>query len=156
MELNERAGVTISDRQWVVDIADTPWKLMQGLSDIPEISPSTGMLFDVGWAHHITVTTARMMFPLDIAFISESLVITDIRRGLTPGQEVTSDTPARYFLEVNARELSGIGLGDRVSIELIAQEETPNLVSNWVNMAILVVSLAVAGTFAVSVARGSI
>ncbi|HEY33152.1 MAG TPA: DUF192 domain-containing protein [Dehalococcoidia bacterium] len=156
MELIERAGVTIRDRQWLVDIADTPWKLTQGLSDIPEISLGTGMLFDVGWVHHITVTTARMMFPLDVAFISESLVIADIRRGLTPGEIVTSDTPARYFLEVNAGELSGIGLGDHVSIELIAQEETPNLVSNWVNMAILVVSLAVAGTFAVSVARGRI
>ena len=151
-----RAGVTIRDRQWLVDIADTLWKLTQGLSDIPEISPGTGILFDVGWVHHITVTTKRMMFPLDIAFISESLVIVDLRRDLTPGQVVTSDTPARYFLEVNAGELSGVDLGNQVSITLLAQEETPNLVSNWVSMAILATNLAVAGAFVVSMTRGSI
>ena len=152
--MTRQAIVTIGDRHWLMDIADTPWKLTQGLSDIPEISPGIGMLFDVVWAHHITVTTARMMFPLDIAFISESLVITEIRRGITPGQEVTSDTPARYFLEVNAGELSGVDLNDQVSMELLAQEETPYLISNWVDMILMVISLTVAGAFTISMARG--
>jgi uncharacterized membrane protein (UPF0127 family) len=43
-----------------------------------------------------------MLFPLDIAFISEDMVITEVYRNVQPGYLVTSMSSVSYFLEVNA------------------------------------------------------
>ena len=51
--------VKISDKEWLASLADAPWELVQGLGGIPEMAPGTGMLFDLGFAQAITVTTSR-------------------------------------------------------------------------------------------------
>ena len=96
-----QVNVTIEDRQWAVAFAITLSELVQGLGGISEITQGTGMLFDLGFEQIITVTTEPMLFPLDIAFFSEELVITEIYRNIQQGYLVTSTSPARYFLEVN-------------------------------------------------------
>ena len=103
--------LAISNKEWLVSLAQTPWELTQGLGGIPEMPQGTGMLFDLGFEKTITVTTEPMLFPLDIAFLSESLAITEIYRDVQPGYQVSSTLPARYFLEVNAGELEGIDSG---------------------------------------------
>ena len=69
------------------------------------------MLFDMGYEQTITVTTEPMLFPLDIAFLSEALEVTEVYPNVAPGYQVNSIAPARYFLEVNAGELEGITEG---------------------------------------------
>ncbi len=96
------ALLTLDGKEWQVEVAVTPWELTQGLGGIPEIGPSTGMLFDLGFEQTIHVTTKPMLFPLDIAFFSDDLVVTEVYRDVQPGYLVTSALPARYFLEVNA------------------------------------------------------
>ena len=123
--------VTIADKDWLADLANTPWELVQGLGGITGIAPGTGMLFDMGFEQVITVTTEPMLFPLDIAFFSEAMVITEIYRNIQPGYLVTSTSPARYFLEVNAGELDGIDSGSQATFELL----TPVIAvaaSDWV------------------------
>ena len=111
-----QAIITIRDKQWQVSIADTPWELMQGLSGLPEILPRTGMFFDTGSTQIIQATTIFMLFPIDIAFFSETLVVTEVYRNIEPGYIVTSTTPARYFLEVNAGEAWDVQPNDSVTI----------------------------------------
>ena len=146
------AIVTIRDKQWGVNIASAPWELVQGLGGIAEIPPGTGMLCDTGWEQLITVTTESMLFPLDIAFLSESLVVVDLVQYFVPGHRITSVQPARYFLEVNAGEMDGIDLGDQVSVELLPLEEAP-VIPDWMNIMFSFMGFALMGALMVGMDR---
>jgi len=126
-----QANVNIDNKQWAVTIASTPWELVQGLGNIPQISPRTGMLFDLGYAQIINVTTEPMLFSLDIAFLSEDMVITEVYYDVPPGYLVTSTLPARYFIEVNAGELASVENGTQASFELL-DSGSPAQSSDWV------------------------
>jgi uncharacterized membrane protein (UPF0127 family) len=138
------AIVTIRDRQWVVDLATTPQKLAQGLGGLPYLPPGTGMLFDLGVEQVAVVTTQPMLFPIDIVFISRALVVTEVVPNTPPGQQVTSQGPARYFLEVNAGEAAGVEPGDPVLVQVVtpAQAAPGDVFSQLLN---LVVTVSVAG-----------
>jgi uncharacterized membrane protein (UPF0127 family) len=111
-----RATVTIRDKQWQAYLATTYQELLQGLSGVETIPPGTGMLFVLPADQAVTITTQLMRFPIDIIFISSSLAVVDVARGVVPGLLVSEATPVRYFLEVNAGEATGIEAGDSVSI----------------------------------------
>ena len=123
--MSGQAIITVDNKDWQITLAVTPWELSQGLGGLPEIIPGTGMLFDIGLEQTIEVTTVPMLFPLDIAFLSAELIVTEVYRNVAPGYLVTSTTPARYFLEVNADELEDVELGDSAIAEWLALEETP-------------------------------
>lgn len=147
--MSRRVLIIIKDRQWNTSLALTPYELSSGLSNILQIPPQTGMLFDLGVPQVIQVTTVSMLFPLDIAFLSETLVVTEVYRNIEPGYLVTSTIPARYFLEVNAGELEGIDVGDQAMLEVIipAQATAPDWVAalfgfmGFVVVGVLIVSL---------------
>jgi uncharacterized membrane protein (UPF0127 family) len=149
--MSGQATITIGDKQWQVSVADTPWELTQGLGGIPELPAETGMLFDLGWEQTVQVTTVPMLFPLDIAFFSETLVVTEVYRNIEPGYIVTSTLPARYFLEVNAGELDGIDTGDRATVEVILLAQT--VVPDWVSTMISLMGFVVMGMLTVSVVQ---
>jgi len=113
-----QAVVIIRDKQWQVSLATGYLELIQGLSNISQMSSETGMLFDLGYDRIFTVTTKEMLFPIDILRISSAMTVVDVAHDVQPGQLVTSDTPAQYFLEVNAGEANGISQSDRTSIQL--------------------------------------
>ena len=56
--------LTISNKEWLVGLAETPWELTQGLGGIPQVPQGTGMLFDMGFEQTVTATTEPMHFPL--------------------------------------------------------------------------------------------
>jgi len=127
-----QATVKIGDREWSVDVATLTWELSQGLGGLSELPNSIGMLFDLGWEQIIEVTTVPMLFPLDIAFFSEDLMMTELYREVEPGYIVTSQLPARYFLEVNAGELADIEVGSQAEVTLLSIENAtaaPDLTS---------------------------
>ncbi|MFC1991087.1 ArdC-like ssDNA-binding domain-containing protein, partial [Chloroflexota bacterium] len=64
------------------------------------------------------------------AFLSEDLTVTELYREVEPGYIVTSQLPARYFLEVNAGEMVSIEPGNTVSLELLAMQSEP-VVVDW-------------------------
>jgi len=148
-----QAVVTIRDKQWLVSLANTPWELAQGLGGITEMSPETGMIFDLGSEQIIQVTTIPMLFSLDIVFFSEALVVTELYRDIQPGYLVASTLPARYFLEVNAGELEGIDSGDRVSVEFMPLEDMPVEISDWMSIMVSFLGFLVMGVFLVSMVR---
>lgn len=149
--MSGQAIITIKNKEWLVDVAVLPSELSQGLGGIPEIIAGTGMLFDMGYEQTINVTTVPMLFPLDIAFLSDELVITGVYQNVNPGYLVTSQLLTRYFIEVNAGELHDITSGDQVVVELLPVEEVlvaPNPIAMMFGMTgflllgLLVVSMA--------------
>jgi len=147
------ATLTINSTQWQVSVATTPSELTQGLGGLPSIPANTGMLFDLGYETIITVTTEPMLFPLDIAFISSSLVVVDIARNVQPDCLITSDVPARYFLEVNAGELSGVAIGDAVVIQ--GAQVQPNWTSNLMSFGMAAMMIGLAGAVVVGMVRSN-
>ena len=117
--------VKIRENEWQCFVANQPWELAQGLGGCLELAPGAGMLFDCGWEQTIYVTTVPMLFALDIAFLSEELTVTEVYQGVWPGYVVASQSPARYFIEVNAGEMSSIAPGDQAMIEVLSEEGFP-------------------------------
>lgn len=147
-----QANVTIRDKLWNVSMATTPWELEQGLGGLAELPAGTGMLFDLGMEQTIQVTTVPMLFSLDIVFLSEALVITEIYRNIQPGYLVNSISSARFFLEVNAGETEGIESGDQVSVEMLSGQESGSS-PDWVPAFISFMGIIVMGIFSVSIVR---
>jgi len=143
--------VVIRDKLWNVDVATTSWELEQGLGGLVDLPTGTGMLFDLGIEQAIQVTTVPMLFSLDIVFLSEALVITEIYRDIQPGYLVNSTSPARYFLEVNAGETEGIEISDQVTVEILSGQEptTPE----WVPAFVGFMGMIVMGILSVSIIR---
>ncbi|GEM_PF-801824 len=134
-----QALVTIGDKEWRVYLATTPYELTRGLGGLPSIPMGAGMLFDMGAEQSISVTTVPMLFPLDIVFIKGSLIINGLASNVAPGYLVTSEAPARYFLEVNAGEAQGIAAGDRAIISYLTlgpQQGAANSVVNFAAQAL--------------------
>jgi len=147
-----QAIITIKDKQWTVDVASTYSELTQGLGGLPEMTPMTGMLFDLGFEQTIEVTTVPMLFPLDIAFLTEDFSVAEVYAGVEPGYLVTSQAPARYFLEVNAGELEGIEPGDVAVAEWLTLEETP-VVPDWVPALFSLAAFAALGVLVVDLTQ---
>jgi len=147
-----QAVVAINDKQWAVDIAVTPWELSQGLGGLSELPSGTGMLFDLEYEQIIEVTTVPMLFLLDIAFLSEDMTITEVYHDIEPGYIVTSQSPARYFLEVNAGEMVSIEPGDTVSLELLAMQSEP-AVTDWMTPMAAFTGFVLVGALVADVAK---
>ena len=148
-----QAVVKIGDKEWFTDVATLPWELSQGLGGIVEIPPATGMLFDMGFEQTIEVTTVPMLFPLDIAFLSEDFTVTETYRDIEPGYMVTSQLPARYFLEVNAGELAGIEPGASVSVESLVTEGMAPAASDLVSTVVPFVGFLTVSAISILVMR---
>ncbi|MEA4879689.1 hypothetical protein SDC9_35258 [bioreactor metagenome] len=145
--------ITIKDKEWLASLATAYWELMRGLGDIPEIDAATGMLFDLGHTQDITVTTEPMLFPLDIVFLSDDLVVTEIYSKVQPGYLVHSTTPSRYFIEVNAGEMEGIEIGEQVSVELLTLQDIPTE-PDWITPMISFMGFTLLGFLVIDVVKG--
>jgi len=131
-----QAIVTIGEKQWTVSLATTFDELVTGLGGLPYLAPGSGMLFDTGAEQWIEVTTEPMLFSLDIVFVSSDLVVMSVESDVAPGQ--TLRKYGHYFLEVNAGETEGIGIGDHVDMQLLVApaQEWMGALTSWM-MAIM-------------------
>ncbi|MEK7993192.1 MAG: DUF192 domain-containing protein, partial [Planctomycetota bacterium] len=106
-------------------MATTPEELTRGLAGLASLPQGMGMLFALGEQALIPVTTQGMLFPIDILWITGSLVAAEIARGVPPGYLATPRQPALYFLEVNAGETAGIEVGVPVAIQPLSAAAAP-------------------------------
>ncbi len=116
--------VTIGGNQWNVEVANTTSELTTGLSGRASIPAGTGMLFVLPVRQTITVQTNQMLFPLDIIFIKDNLVL-DIAQNIEPGNLVEEATPCDMFLEINAGEAALVEVGDAVNVEITTPPQAP-------------------------------
>ncbi len=144
--------LAVGNKQWNISISTDPWEQMQGLGGLAELPVGSGMLFDLGVEQAIQVTTVPMLFSLDIAFLSETLAITEVYRHVAPGYLVNSASPARYFLEVNAGELEGVEIGERAAVEIQSiQQEAAT--SGWMSVVMGLMGILVMGILASGIVK---
>lgn len=118
------SAVKINDIMIPVELADTPAKQVQGLSDRPVLSADSGMLFVFSDKQIRSFWMKNMHFPLDIIWINDNEII-NISKDLLPEGEYPQKTygsgeTANYVLEVNAGfcERKDIKIGDKVFFDL--------------------------------------
>lgn len=108
-----------------MEVAATPEKRRQGLSDRETLESGAGMLFVYESARPLEFWMARMRFPLDFVWIGDDCTVGEISRDIPPppsdaeDSEIARVRPSgemKFVLEINggkAEEL-GLGVGDRV------------------------------------------
>jgi len=94
-----------------------------------------------------------MLFPLDIAFLSEDLTVTEVYRNVEPGYIVTSQLSARYFLEVNTSEMAGIEPGASVSVEYLIAEGMEPAASDLISVVVPFVGFLTVSAISILVMR---
>ena len=118
--------VTINKVVFTVELADTPSKRAQGLSNRSNLTPKTGMLFAFNQEGGFPFWMKNMRFPVDFVWIDKRCMINQITQAVPPPAANTPDAnlliyrpqkPFIYMLEINAGETSQfeIKAGDQVS-----------------------------------------
>ena len=114
----------IGDDRFDVEIADTPESRMQGLMFREYLDKDKGMLFIFDDEAERSFWMKNTKIPLDIIFIDANKNIINILTAKPCTEEICdtydSEQPAKYVLEINAREADkrGIKTGDYVKISI--------------------------------------
>jgi len=116
--MTQQATVTIgvNGKVWTCAVMTTSYELAAGLSNIESMLPGVGMLFVLPTTELISINMEYMLFPLDIVFIDENMIITEIVQDVDPLNSFNATLPCKYFLEVNAGETVGLIVGDIVTV----------------------------------------
>ncbi|MDD2680838.1 MAG: DUF192 domain-containing protein [Patescibacteria group bacterium] len=105
---------------FIVDLADTPDKQYQGLSDRQELEFNQGMLFVFNEVKDKTFVMRNMNFPIDIIFIRNHKIINLyhdlVPEGGQPRSTYHSGAPVDAVLEIPAGQSRrcNIGVGTEV------------------------------------------
>lgn len=119
-------SITIGKTKIPVEVADTPPKRAQGLSDRDFLPPGTGMLFVFPKAGIYSFWMKDMRFALDFIWINDSKVV-QISTNIPPPDKygsnmpvVTPGSPVTHVLEVPAGFVSAnkLAVGDSVVLNL--------------------------------------
>jgi uncharacterized membrane protein (UPF0127 family) len=113
MEMKETI-IKISDKTYLVQIAETEEERATGLSKTESLDKESGMLFVIpDDLNEVVFTTVDMSYDLDIIFIDEDDEVIDVQLGKAGSKEpIISYGNIKYVLEVNAD--SGIKEGDEL------------------------------------------
>lgn len=118
--------IKIKDTEFKVYTITDPTTMKEGLSGKPSIGKHKGLLFDFIKEQEVTMNMHGMKYALDMIFINDSLDVIAVRT-LPPGSFQTVVKGARYVLEVNEGEGSGM-LGEKVNMNMSSTEiPKPNL-----------------------------
>jgi uncharacterized membrane protein (UPF0127 family) len=109
-DMPQSPKITINNREFLIEVADTPEKITQGLSDRPSMAGDRGMLFILGQSNFHTFWMNKMKFDLDFVFINNAQVvglaenIPFPKEGEQP-QTITTGVPFNKVLEINAGKI---------------------------------------------------
>jgi len=111
----------INNQKILVEVADTPDKITQGLSDRPSLADNRGMLFILDKSDFHTFWMNKMQFSLDFVFIDNNQVVGLAENVPFPklGEQpltITAGAPFDKVLEINAGKIKeyGIKIGNNV------------------------------------------
>ena len=106
--------INISDKIYLVQIAETESERETGLSKTEKLDQDSGMLFVIPEGHsQVAFTMEDMSYDLDLIFINEDDEVYDVQYGKAGSKDPiisTSEDIVKYVLEVNPN--SGIKVGD--------------------------------------------
>lgn len=108
--------INISDKIYLVQIAETEEERETGLSKTEKLDQDSGMLFIIPEGQsQVAFTMEDMSYDLDLIFINEDDEVYDIQYGKAGSKDPiisTSEDIVKYVLEVNPN--SGIKVGDEL------------------------------------------
>jgi len=103
-----------------VEVAETPYRLAEGLMFRKELGENSGMLFKFSYPQVLKFWGLNTYIPLDIAFVSPENKIVKIARIPTMSTKtISSDTDCLMAIEANDGYFAnrGIKVGDPVNID---------------------------------------
>lgn len=106
--------ISIGNRTYNVQLAETEEDQEKGLGGLSELHEDNGMLFLFEETNPVGFTMKDTLIPLDIIFLDEEFVVTQIFNGI-PGSDEILDGDANYVLEVNSG--SGVNVGDELEFK---------------------------------------
>lgn len=112
---SELVNITIGDRKYNVEIADTPEKQEKGLMGRESLPSDQGMLFVYDEPQDLSFWMKDTSIPLDIIFIDDDMEVISVQKGTPMSEDAIKENDVQYVLEVN--ENSGIQEGDQLVIE---------------------------------------
>lgn len=117
---DESILISVGGTKIKAELADTPRKRVQGLSGRLLLGDDTGMLFVFEKEDFHGIWMKDMLFPIDIVWIDEGMVVIDVKRNTEPESYPDVFKPkdkAKYVLEVNAgfARSHDMEIGDKVS-----------------------------------------
>ena len=108
--------INISDKIYLVQIAETESERETGLSKTEKLDQDSGMLFVIPEGQsQVAFTMEDMSYDLDLIFINEDDEVYDVQYGKAGSKDPiisTSEDIVKYVLEVNPN--SGIKIGDEL------------------------------------------
>lgn len=107
--------ITIGDKKYKVEIADTPEKQEKGLMGRKSLPEDQGMLFIYDEPQDLSYWMKNTFISLDIIFIDDDMEVVSIKQGQPMSEEPITENDVQYVLEVNSN--SGIEEGDQLVIE---------------------------------------
>jgi uncharacterized membrane protein (UPF0127 family) len=104
--------------RFMVELAETPGQMEQGLMFRRSLAPDAGMLFDFKQPTVATMWMRNTLIPLDMLFVDQQGLIVNIAQRAVPesDQTIAAVKPVRVVIELNGgtAERLGIKPGDRV------------------------------------------
>lgn len=107
--------ITIGDKKYKVEIADTPEKQEKGLMGRKSLPEDQGMLFIYDEPQDLSYWMKNTLISLDIIFIDDDMEVVSVKQGQPMSKEPITENDVQYVLEVNSN--SGIEEGDQLVIE---------------------------------------
>lgn len=107
--------ITIGDKKYKVEIADTPEKQKKGLMGRESLPEDQGMLFIYDEPQDLSYWMKNTLISLDIIFIDDDMEVVSVKQGQPMSEEPITENDVQYVLEVNSN--SGIEEGDQLVIE---------------------------------------
>jgi uncharacterized protein len=104
--------------RFIVELAETPGQMEQGLMFRRSLGSDAGMLFDFKQPTVATMWMRNTLIPLDMLFVDQRGLIVNIAQRAVPesDQTIAAVKPVRAVIELNGgtTERLGIKPGDRV------------------------------------------
>lgn len=107
--------ITIGNKKYKVEIADTPEKQEKGLMGRKSLPEDQGMLFIYDEPQDLSYWMKNTLISLDIIFIDDDMEVVSVKQGQPMSEEPITENDVQYVLEVNSN--SGIEEGDQLVIE---------------------------------------
>lgn len=118
-EINDKESnlvdITIGDKKYKVEIADTSEKQEKGLMGRESLPENQGMLFIYDEPQDLSYWMKNTLISLDIIFIDDDMEVVSVKQGQPMSEEPITEDDVQYVLEVNSN--SGIEEGDQLVVE---------------------------------------
>lgn len=108
-------NISIGNKEYKVQIAETPEEKKKGLQGVTELPQDEGMLFIYDEPQEVSIWMKDTLIPLDIIFINEDQEVIEVHQGVPKNEELITVPNTLYVLEVNVD--SGISVGDELELD---------------------------------------